>query len=193
MLELIKNIPLLLSYFVPGYLARFIFLRLTRVSDNDEKENSTNETIICIVISFVSTSIAQQVILHSEKIEASLLSIIIAVLFSIGISFLYQFHWFQNLFIHTTNTSLQKSIWGDVLPKKKCRLVRCFTEFNHKKASILGMVTYYEVDKNGDCRIALQKCRVEYEENGNIYKNDGNSMIVLSTKDIRIIEVFEHD
>ena len=213
MLDLMKNIPTLLAFYVPGYLAYYIFTRLTRLTKEDGSKPEGSSLIPSIIISYFTTSIT--VLLKKDQniddkfeislaLQIALISAFIAIVLSFFLFFIWETKWFQEAFKQFTGTTVHQSIWDDILvnheinktPRKRCFLtqfnhkkeakrIRIFTEYNHKNAYIEGIVAYYEVDKDGDCRIAIKNCLVKYE-NDNKYETNG--MIVFKAGDIQIIE-----
>jgi len=199
MIELLKEIPSILMYFIPGYLAVKIFFRIVLLSNTDKTESE--ELIPCIVISFLTTSIAKLFFLNSEDNNDVLIALIstgIAILFSAILSFVMRQEGFNKLFNKITRTDIQGSIWNKVIDVKKYTKIRCFHEFNHHKASIEGEVKYYDVKDDGGCRIALTKYKVTYYDdnlNLNAYSYDGskNAIIYFETNDVGCIEIFSYD
>ena len=213
MVDLMKNIPTLLAFYVPGYLAYYIFTRLTRLTKEDGSQPEGSSLIPSIIISYFTTSITvlfKKDYTTNDKSEISLvlqialISAFIAIVLSLFLFFIWETKWFQDVFKKITGTTVHQSIWDDVLinyeinknPRKRCFLtrlnqkkeakkIRIFTEYNHKKAYIEGIVAYYEVDKDGDCRIAIKNCLIKYE---NEKKYETNGMIVFKAGNIQIIE-----
>lgn len=188
MLELMENISSLLSLYVPGYLARAIFYRLTKVVKT-ENNGETNDMVLCIVISYLSTTVVRVCVPQYSEAVISLLSIVLSILASIGLSFIWQSKCIKDLFVKTTKTTPHSSIWETILPKDEGKYIRCYIEFNHKKARIEGKAKYYEVDKDGDCRIALTDYNVIYDD-GDSYSAKEGVFYMISTKNIQGFEIF---
>lgn len=205
MSELLKEIPTIMMYFVPGYLAVIIFERITLLSNG--KKTESIEWIPCIVISFISTSLTQYIYqdVVDNKTIIAIISAILAAAVSMLLSFLMKYEWFNKIFIKITGTTVHNSIWYDILRTDKSSDIRYYGEFNHRKASISGTVLFYEVVKSGGCYIALKDYVVKYNEESDLKgrqyrpnsvdKPDNKTIpiICVYTSDVSNIEIFNYE
>ena len=194
MIDFLKEIPLLFAYFVPGYFAQKIINRLTLKSfgHGSEGKSEIKELIPCIAISYLTTNIA--LILYPDQNNnniTAIVSILLALCFAFLFYVLWHLTWFNKLFIKLTQTTIHHSIWDDVLGRNVGKRIRFFTNYNHSNARVEGTIYYYEVQNDGECRIALNNYTIKYKENGIEYNGIENSLLVIVTGDIGCIEVFD--
>ena len=108
MTDLLKNIPLLLAYFVPGYLARVIFTRLTRWNNGESSDgkSESKELVLCIVISFLSTNVSQLCFPKSGTVFVAVVSTLLAIVVALIVVLLMRCNRFQKLFERITRTTI---------------------------------------------------------------------------------------
>lgn len=192
MIELLKEIPLLFAYFVPGYFAQSIINRLTLKSVAHDSKGKPESIVLIpsIAISYLTTNIALMLYPDGNNTIIALVSVLLALCFAFLFYILWHLTWFNKFFIKLTQTTIHHSIWDDVLGRNVGKRIRFYTKFNHMNASVEGIVKYYEVQSDGECRIALNMYTITYGEKVEKYKSIENSLLVIITGDIGCIEVF---
>lgn len=164
---------------------------MTWQSSEDAKKTDGTSLIPSIVVSYITTSLAQFFFAKMQtnnELIVPIFSTAVSVAGAVLVSLLWRSKWFGTVFKNITGTTVHKSLWDDVLVDKVAKRVRIYTAFNYRNAYIEGTVKYYEVDEAGDCRIAIDKCIVKYKyDDRNEYRPDG--LIVFKTNDVQIVEI----
>ena len=187
--ELIKIIPEIIIYFVPGYVFLGIFCFLT----SKKIKEIENLFVRSVVISYLFVVIAN-LICAVARIDL-IYSIYFSLLLSIVLSFLCVKVYFSNaykkVFCKIANTSGHSSIWEDLIDRTKGANIRGFIKYQNHDAEIKGTVRYYEILDNGDCNIALWNYTITGEDFVLHPKDDYNKLFYINSSAIHGLEVFK--
>lgn len=164
LIEILKNIPILFRYFVPGYCLLTVFLLITDRTKYDIKHKILNSIILSAILhsllSFLHCFIYPNVRFSNESI------IIIEIILSLIVGFILgKFSYSQrivDMFFKMFQKSPRSSIWQDVcLPNKNifgkaylkdgsCICGRIDLIESHKDNPYIVIAEYTMRDKNGD-------------------------------------------
>lgn len=187
--ELIRHLPEIIIYFVPGYIYLGIFCFLT----SKKIKEIENLFIRSVVISFFFVVIANNIC------ELTKLDIKYSIYFALSISIIialtsvkvYYSKIYKRLFCKIANVSGHSSIWEDLIDRTKGANIRGFIKYRNHDAEIRGTVRYYEILDNGDCNIALWNYTITSDEFVLKPKEDINKLFFINSKDIEGLEFFK--
>ena len=195
--ELINIVPDLLSYYVPGYIAFYIFARMTKAVRVDKDGIESKGPIPCIVISFL-TLIPAKIIAPGNNTEQDKLiqaawAMGIAVVASVLISLLRGVKIYPKHIPWTTQTLIYTSIWDEFFcnPDGRKKTIRVYTKYNGHDARIEGVVNDYEVTEEGTCWVTIKGYKVFYKESESIepdYSVPDDAQLIIHVKDVGTIE-----
>ena len=194
--DLIKNIPKLLNYFVPGYIFISIYNFMLLKKANVQESNFI--ILKSIAISYILKTLYDKIITQWEievlYVEIDpLLNVTILLFISLILGYLLGLIGYSpvaNKFllrfgIHRT---VKENIWANVI--KKGHYIRVFKKDYSK--SYCGQCTFYENDTREP--IIVLSRYVIYNDNADVicdYSNDDTASIVLNLKDFERVDVFD--
>lgn len=194
--DLIKNIPELLNYFVPGYIFISIYNFMLLKKANVQESNFI--ILKSIAISYILKTLYDKIITQWEievlYVEIDpLLNVTILLFISLILGYLLGLIGYSpvaNKFllrfgIHRT---VKENIWANVI--KKGHYIRVFKKDYSK--SYCGQCTFYENDTREP--IIVLSRYVIYNDNADVicdYSNDDTASIVLNLKDFERVDVFD--
>ena len=187
--ELIKNLPQIIIYFVPGY----IFLGIFCLFSSKKIEEVENLFVRSVVISYLFVVIAN---LTCTLIKLDLeYTVYIALLLSIITSFIgvriYFSNFYKNFFSKIGKISGHDKIWEDLFERNKGAKIRGCIKYRNQNVEIKGTIKYYEVLDNGDCNIALWNYTIDSPEFGILAKEDQTRLFYIKSCDIEGLEIFQ--
>lgn len=187
--EIVKIIPSILEYFVPGFI--FIVIRNYCYSKNNDKDKYI--ILKSIVISFIIMQISQAIVntLKWNHVWISYLSIVI----SIVITILYMRLKLEEKIIEKVlgeNKTPNEDYFDNIISQKEGAWLRAFV---NEEVIYMGKIIYYEgKDAGEDRKIALSNFKSysynESEEWDDFSDKDKN-IVLLSIKSISRIEIFK--
>lgn len=194
--DLIRNIPELLNYFVPGYIFISIYDFILLKKNNYQE---TNLTIFkSVTISYILKTLYDKIITKWE-IEVlyreidPLLNIIILLFMSTILGYLFGLIGYSSIInklllkigIHRT---VKDNIWSNII--KKGHYLRIFAKDYSK--SYCGQCTYYENDEKEPI-VVLSRYQI-FDSSAEVicdYSNDNTASIVLNLKDFERVDIFD--
>lgn len=190
----LDNLPLILQYLVPGYLAaKWFEFTLSK------KIDTKNLLIFSCAVSYSFLSLIS--LLRIKWLKAipdtaiinSALSIIIGIIIVSVIAVLSQRKWFKNLTVKLFHKTLNDDIWRDVLDLDNGSNLKVYLK--DKDYYLIGHHKNHE-EKGNDSWLALSGFAKFDKETNKNYKNEpsyiNNEKIVITIRfsDIEHIEIF---
>lgn len=187
--EVVKIIPSILEYFVPGFI--FITIRNYCYSKNNEKDKYI--VLKSIVISFIIMQISQVIvnIFKWNEVFISYISIIIAIISTIlYIRFKLEAFIIEKLL--GENKTPNEDYFDNIIPGKKGAWMRVYI---NQEVIYMGKILYYEGKETGeDRKIALSNfISYSYEdsEEWDNHSADDDGIVLISMKNINRMEIFK--
>lgn len=198
--ELIKwifdNIPLLLQYFVPGYVSLIIFTYFT----SKKAQNNTSYVMGCVLsyvlLSFVSLIRANTIILSGIPNSAmgnSAIAIILGICFSVLTALIFSNKHFSRLTVYLFQKTPNDSIWSDVLDLKNGSNLKIYLK--NKDYYVIGHHKNHEENGN-DSWIAISAFgKFDIRTNQLLrhepsYLNNPKVIFAVRLSDVEHIEIF---
>ena len=187
---LFESLPLVIRLFVPG----FVFLGIFRFYNPPKQEKFESTAVTSLVLSYIFSLIAGWIV-HWRKwpdTVISEISLVLAGVCALVAVKIQTFKWLDRIVVWFGRVSLNNHFWERFLDKNAPLEVRFYCQFNNQDAMISGMIEFYEVSDDGECRIALKKYTVSYPE-GEPYSVTSDQeplKLYINTKDIHGLEVF---
>lgn len=194
--DLIKNIPELLNYFVPGYIFISIYNFMLLKKANVQESNFI--ILKSIAISYILKTLYDKIITQWEievlYVEIDpLLNVTILLFISLILGYLLGLIGYSSVAnkillrfgIHRT---VKENIWANVI--KKGHYIRVFKKDYSK--SYCGQCIFYENDTREP--IIVLSRYVIYNDNAEVicdYSNNGTASIVLNLKDFERVDIFD--
>mgnify|MGYP004554525553 CR=1 FL=1 len=188
-LIILNNMPLLLEYFVPGFVTLSIFSFF--VSRKHSKYFIVNSVVVSYILRALCISI-HSFICKKHKFEWNeriIWLMVIAVIVSIIMIFLYDSKIVNFVFRKINYKSIHDNIWRDVIDYKNGTTMRFICE----DVSYIGVLAEHEENGN-DSWFVLEKYIIE--ENGSeiSYKDiKEQSKIAINLKDVKRVELYYSD
>lgn len=195
--KILDNLPLLLQYFVPGYLSiKWLGFTLSK------KIDTKNELIFSCVTSYCFLSLISLIRIKcfqnipNTAIVNSALAIIVGIAISSLITILSQNKRFRKLTVKLFHKTLNDDIWRDVLDLEHGSNLKVY--LRDKDYYIIGHHKNHE-EKGDDSWLALSGfAKFDKETNKNYKEEPGyidnqNVIIALKFSDIEHIEIFNSD
>lgn len=187
--ELIKNLPQIIVYFVPGYVFLCMFCFFTSKKIN-EIENLFVRSVVISYIFVVIANLLCTLLKINSKYE-----IYIALLLSVVASFIsvrvYFSKTYKNFMCKLGNISGHTSIWEDLFDRKKGAKIRGYVKYKEQCAEIKGTVKYYDISEDGNCNIALWNYTIDCPEFKIPPKDDPEQLLYIKSCEIEGLEVFQ--
>lgn len=187
--ELIKNLPQIIIYFVPGYifLCTFCFFTSKKIKEIE------NLFVRSVVISYIFVVVAN---LLCTLLKFNLkYGIYIALLLSVVASFIsvriYFSKTYKNFMSKFGNISGHTSIWEDLFDRKKGAKIRGYVKYKEQCAEIKGTVKYYDISDDGNCNIALWNYTIDCPEFKIPAKDDPSRLFFIKSCDLEMLEIFQ--
>lgn len=193
LVEIIKNVPNILQYFVPG----IIFIMIIRIFSI--KKFAENYTIIfSCVISYVFVSFVQtinELFIKEDVVKEPIVTSGIAVLFSLILGFwlalMFNSGWFKKITLKIFHKTLYDDIWQDVFDFKNGTNLKI--TIKDKPYYIIGHYRFSE-EKGEESWMALSAygkySKEKNESIGQCYHDKENVIITIRMSDVEQIEVF---
>lgn len=186
---LIENLPLIMVYFVPGYifLCMFCFFTSKKIK---EIENLFVRSVVISYIFVVIANLLCTLLKFNSKYE-----IYIALSLSVITSFIsvriYFSKIYKNFMSKFGNISGHTSIWEDLFDRKKGAKIRGYVKYKEQCAEIKGTVKYYDILDDGNCNIALWNYTIDCPEFEILAKEDPSRLFFIKSCDLEMLEVFQ--
>lgn len=169
---LLNNIPVLLQYFVPGYVSLIIFTYFT----SKKTQNNTSYVMGCVLsyvlLSFVSLIRANTIILSNipdSAIVNSAIAIILGICFSVLTALIFSNKHFSRLTVYLFQKTPNDSIWSDVLDLKNGSNLKIYLK--NKDYYVIGHHKNHEENGN-DSWIAVSAFGKFDVETNQLLKNE---------------------
>lgn len=192
--NIVNNIPLILQYIIPGYLAIITFgFALSK------KIDTKNMLIFSCVISYALLSLVSLLRIKwlrqipDTAVMNSALSIIIGITLVCFVAILSQRKWFRKITVKLFHKTLNNDIWRDVLDLEKGSNLKVY--LREKEYYIIGHHKNHEENGN-DSWLALSAFAKFDKETNEPYKNEASYLdrkeviITVRFSDIEHIEIF---
>lgn len=187
--EVVKIIPSILEYFVPGFI--FIIIRNYCYSKNNDKDKYI--ILKSIVISFIIMQISQVVVsvLTLNHVWVSYVSIFISIIITV----LYMRFKLEEKIIEKIlgeSKTPNEDYFDNIIAKKEGAWLRAYV---NEEVIYMGKIIYYEgKDAGEDRKIALSNFKsysYKESEEWDDFSEEDKSIVLLSIKSISRIEIFK--
>lgn len=194
-LSLINTLPFVISNIIYGCLFLSIFNFTTF---KDSKTNNQHYFIFCITINFILKAIIDSILkltltsLSNDSVEYYLICLLFTVITAFISGKIVSAKFFNSLLLkmgiqRTTN----KNIWSDVLKNNTWLYI-------YLKDKDLGYIGYhkYSEENCSNPKIVLSHYQLRELSTGKVlvdYSRDKNSLIMIDTRDVEIIEIIYDD
>ena len=185
-LLLLKNIPVVLQYFLPGYWGIILFAFF-----NSKKVDNKTALILSCLLSYISLALISLVYQIDNPLIQSGVSFIAITISAILISLLYSAKWFKTILVKHFHKTPNNDIWRDILNLEDGSNLKVYF-----KDSDIGLVGHHFVhEENGDnswfAVSAPVKFNITTDEIIDATKQDDKNFIVtFSLSDLEHIEFF---
>ncbi len=199
--EIINSIPILFTYFVPGYIS--LYIKENYLHEKGRKE--THLLLLSLILSFVIRSSVESIlyifnllfkcnILIDDNIK-SCIYILVAVLIGIGM-ILYKDSKIESTInkIFKNNVISEPIVWNHAM---KCINGGCARVYLHDQDLMyIGNLSDYTIDPEDDRREVLLTAFCSYKLSNKKQIEDNsqndNAMVLIECKDIKSIEIFKY-
>lgn len=193
-LNVIKELPLILQYVVPGYCC-IILLQFT----TSKKIDGKYLLVISCVLSYILLSLVSLLRIKWFKRVPDLamlnsgISILLGIVIICILSILFQRVWFKKLMVKLFHKTPNEDIWRDVLDLDNGSNLKVYLK--NEKYYIIGSHKNHE-EKGDDSWLALSGFVKMDKETNEIYNNepdfsnDNSVIITVRFSDIEHIEIF---
>lgn len=198
--ELIKwifdNIPLLLQYFVPGYVSLIIFTYFTSKKTQNNSSYVMGCVLSYVLLSFVSLIRTNTTILCNipdSPIGNSAIAIILGICFSVLGTLVFSSKFFSRLVVCLFHKTQNDDIWHDVLDLKNGSNLKIY--LRNKDYYVIGHHKNHEENGN-DSWIAVSAFGKFDVETNQLLKNEpsylDNPDVIFTVRlsDVEHIEIF---
>lgn len=185
-LLLLKNIPTILQYFLPGYWSIILFSFL-----NSKKTDRKMILVLSCLLSYLSITLISLFKQINNTLVLSGVSFIVLTALTIVVSILYSTKWLKKVLVRIFHKTPHSDIWSDVLEFDKGSNLKIY--FKENDIGIIGHHVVHE--ENGDnswfAISAPIKFNVETEEIIDDSNKDKEDVIVtFRLSDVEHIEIF---
>lgn len=192
--EVLENIPLILQYFVPGFVSLLIF----RFFSSKELKESQSGIIISAVASYVLIAITELFAdkiaflnsIHDSVLMKSGVAIIIGSIGAVIFALIFRAKWFSNLLVKCFNKTPNDNIWMDIIDFKKGSNLKIYER--GKDYYITGH-HYANEEKGNDSWFAVtaySKKRVENDEVIEDHSSNEKDILAVRLSDVDHMEIF---
>ena len=192
--ELLDNIPLILQYWVPGFVFLTVFRFLTSTKSKDQQSGVLMSAVISYVL-IAMTEILTRIISSLNFVDDSVLiksgfAIIIGIIGSIICALVVRAGWFSKLLVALFHKTPNDNIWMDIIDFKEGSNLKIYEK--GKDYYIIGH-HYANEEKGNDSWFAVTAFSKAKREDDTIFENhSGNEKAVLAIRlsDIEHMEIF---
>lgn len=185
-LLLLKNIPTILQYFLPGYWAIILFSFL-----NSKKIDRKMILVLSCLFSYLSIALISLFKQIDNALILSGVSFVVLTVLTIVVSILYSAKWFKKALVKLFHKTPHSDIWSDVLEFDKGSNLK--VSFKGNDVGIIGHHVVHE-EKGDDSWFAISapiKFNVQTEETIDDSNKDNEEVIVtFRLSDVEHIEVY---
>ena len=139
--ELVEAAPILLDYFVPGFITQFLFCAFTK-----RKLSGTERTIWSVVISYCIVHLIDEVGLPILPLQKYGIIVATSILLSIILAVFIRIPAVNSTMIWAFNRTINDSIWNDFLDFENGNMLVIKMKGNDK-IGILG--NFINIEENG--------------------------------------------
>ena len=186
--------PLILQYFVPGFVSLLIF----RFFSSKELKESQSGIIISVVASYVLIAITELFAdkiaflnsIHDSVLMKSGVAIIIGSIGAVIFALIFRAKWFSNLLVKCFNKTPNDNIWMDIIDFKKGSNLKIYER--GKDYYITGH-HYANEEKGNDSWFAVtaySKKRVENDEVIEDHSSNEKDILAVRLSDVDHMEIF---
>lgn len=185
-LLLLKNIPTVLQYFLPGYWAVILFSFL-----NSKKIDRKMILVLSCLFSYLSITLISLFKQIDNTLVLSGVSFMVLTVLVIVISILYSAKWFKKVLVKLFHKTPHSDIWSDILEFDKGSNLKVY--FKGNDVGVIGHHVVHE-EKGNDSWFAISapiKFNVDTEKTIDDSNKDNEDVIVtFRLSDVEHIEVF---
>ncbi|KEI87558.1 hypothetical protein FDB81_13485 [Clostridium sporogenes] len=188
--ELIKSIPLIIGFMVPGY----IFLEIKNFYTKNKREKDDNIILKSLIISFVINSITN-IFLSENNYFFPIISIILAIVVSIlYVKFIYSSHMEKTTHKFKLYKTFRKDVFDDVVDLELG--IWMYIYLNDENIIYSGKLIYYEnitEDNHRYIQLSNYSCYSYDGEEICNYVDDNCRTVLLNIKDVKRMELVYDD
>ena len=185
-LSLLNNIPVVLQYFLPGYLAILLFSFL-----NSKNIDTKMTLILSCLLSYLSISLISLFKQVDNVLISSGVSFIMLSLLTVIFSIIYSQKWFKRILVKLFHKTPYDDIWHDVLDLDKGSNLKIYF-----KNSNIGLIGHHKVhEEKGENSWFAISAPIKFDvEKDTIIddskKDDEHIIITFRLVDVEHIEIF---
>ena len=192
--EALESIPLILQYYVPGFVGLSIFSFFTSTKSNDSQSGILISAVVSYVLITITEIFTNEVRLlnfvNGSVLMKSGLAIIIGTISAVFCALVFRAKWFSKLLVACFNKTPNNNIWVDILDFKKGSNLKIYEK--GKDYYITGH-HYANEEKGNDSWFAVTAYSKTKIENNTVFENhatDEKAILAVRLSDIDHMEIF---
>lgn len=191
-LKILKNMPLLLQYYIPGFWTMILFKYFCSKEFQGDFQN-----IMSCVVSYVLLSISALLVnipifssIRDSIWGRSAMAILFGTLFAFICSWLFCSQFFSNIMVKLFHKTPNDNIWRDVLDLSKGSNLKLY--IREADYYVVGHHRNIEEKGNDSWVVLTGFIKLSKKDNNKLEDHEGDlkSMIAIRLADIEFVEIF---